>query len=50
MCDKSILKNGGTLKSVPGSYKNQGMCYNAVDNYHHALVFVPEWYDSKSVW
>ena len=23
MCDKAILENGGTLKSVPNCYKNQ---------------------------
>ena len=26
MCDKVILENGGTLKSVPDCYKNQKMC------------------------
>ena len=41
MCDKAILENGGTLKSVPDGYKNQEMCNKAVDNYPHALAFVP---------
>ena len=42
MCDKAILENGGTLKSIPDCYKNQEMCNKAVDNYPHALEFVPE--------
>ena len=37
MCDKTILENGGTLKSVPDCYKNQEMCNEAVDNYSHVL-------------
>ena len=31
MCDKAILENGGTLKSVPDSYKYQEMCNKALD-------------------
>ena len=42
MCDKAILQNGGTLKSVPNCYKNQEMCNKAFHNYPHALEFVPE--------
>ena len=42
MCDKAILENGGTLKSVPDCYKNQEMCHKALDNYPLALEFVPE--------
>ena len=41
MCDKAILENGGTLKSLPDCYKNQEMCNKAVDNYPHSLEFVP---------
>ena len=41
MCDKSILENSGTLKSVPDCCKNQEMCSKSVDNYPHALEFVP---------
>ena len=37
MCDRVILKNGATLKSVSNCYKNQGMCNKAVDNYLDAL-------------
>ena len=37
MCDKAILGNGGTLKSVSDCYKNQEMYNKAVDNYPHAL-------------
>ena len=40
MCDKAILENGGTLKSVPECYKNHGMCNKTVDKYPHALEFV----------
>ena len=32
MCDKAILENGRTLKSVPDCYKNQEMCNTVVDN------------------
>ena len=42
ICDKAILENGGTLKSVPDCYKNQEMCNKAVDNYPHVLEFVPK--------
>ena len=42
MCDKAILENGRTLKSVPECYKNQEICNKAIDNYPHALEFVPE--------
>ena len=42
MCNKAILENGGTLKSILDCYKIQGMCNKAVDNYPHALEFVPE--------
>ena len=44
MCDKAILENGGTLKSVPHCYENQEMCNKAVDNYPHVLELVPECY------
>ena len=37
MCDKAILENGGTLKSVPDCRRNQEMCYKAVYSYPHAL-------------
>ena len=36
MCDKAILENVGTSKSVPDCYENQEMCNEAVDNYPHA--------------
>ena len=49
MCDKSILENGGTLKSVPDCYKNQKMCDKAVDNYPHALEFVPDCYMTQEM-
>ena len=30
MGDKAVLENCGTLKSVPGYYKNQQMCGKAI--------------------
>ena len=33
LCDKAILENGRTLKSVPNCYKNQKMFDKAVANY-----------------
>ena len=50
MCDKAILENGGTLKSVHECYKNQEMCNKAVDNYPHALQFVPECYKTQNMY
>ena len=47
MCDRAILENGGTLKSVPDRYKNQEMCHKAVDNYPHVLNFVLEYYQMQ---
>ena len=47
MCDKANLENGGTLKSVPDRCKNQKMCNKAIDNYPHALEFVPEGYETQ---
>ena len=49
MCDKSVLENGGTLKSVPDCYKNKKMCDKAVDNYPHALEFVPDCYMTQEM-
>ena len=46
MCDKVILENCGTLKSLQDCYKNQEMCNKAVENYPHELEFVPECYKS----
>ena len=42
MCNKTILENGGTLKSVRDCYKNEKIFNKGVDNYPHALEFVPE--------
>ena len=47
MCDKAILENGGTLKSVPECCINQKMCGKVVENYPHALEFVPESYKTQ---
>ena len=45
MCDKTVLQNGGILKSVLDFYKNQEMCNKAINNYPHALELVPECYN-----
>ena len=42
MFDKAILEKDGTLESVPACYKNQEMRNKPVDNYPHALKFVPD--------
>ena len=47
MCDKAVLEDGGTLKSVPYCYKNQEMCNKVAENYLHALEFVPECYKTQ---
>ena len=51
MCCKVILENGGALMSVPCRYKNQKM-RKVVDNYLHALKFVPECFKTqkKKTW
>ena len=46
MCCKVILENGGALMSVPCRYKNQKM-RKLVDNYLHALKFVPECFKTQ---
>ena len=38
MCDKAILENCGTLKSLTHCYKNQKICNKAVDIYVHAYI------------
>ena len=43
MCDEAILENGGTLE-----YKE--MCNKAVDNYSHALKFVPDCYMTEKMY
>ena len=40
MCDKTVVKTGGTLKFVPGKYKNKKMCNQAVENYVDAIEYV----------
>ena len=40
MCNKAIVRNGGSLTFVPDSYKNQKMCNQAVDNCVEALEYV----------
>ena len=50
MRDKAILENGGTLKPVSDYYKSHKMQYKAVDNYLHALYFVPDYYKTQKMW
>ena len=47
MCDKVFLETCRTLKSAFECYKNQEVCNKAVDNYPHALYFVPECYKTQ---
>ena len=47
MCNKAVLRNGGMLQSVCNRYKTQEMFNKAVDNYAHALEFVPDQYKTK---
>ena len=42
MSNEAILENGGTKESVPDCYKNQQIWDKAVDDYPHALKFVPK--------
>ena len=49
MCDKAILENGSTLRSVPDCCKNQEICNKATDIYPHALEFVPECYETHKM-
>ena len=46
MSDQTISENVGTLESVPDGCKNQQMSDKAVDNYAHALKFVPDFYNT----
>ena len=49
MCDKTILKNSGTLKSFPECYKNQEMRNKTDDNYLYALECVSGWYKTRKM-
>ena len=49
MCDKAILKNCRTLKSVPHYYKNKKMCNKTVGNYAYALEFLPDCYKTQKI-
>ena len=46
-CNKAIIENGGTLKSIPDCYKNQEICKKVVDSYPHSLEFIPECHKIK---
>ena len=49
MCNRAILKNGGTLETVPNRYKTQEMCNKAVDNYPSTIKYVPDWYKTQEM-
>ena len=49
MCDKAILGNAGTLKSVSDCYKDQEMSSKVVEKYPNALEFVPESYETQEM-
>ena len=46
-CERVVLENGGTSKSVSYWYKNQWMSNKAFENYSHTLEFVPECYNTQ---
>ena len=49
MCDKGVLENDGTLKSVADCYKNQQLRDKAIDNYPHALEVIHEYYKAQKM-
>ena len=46
MCDKANFENGETILDC---YNNHEMCNKAVDNYPHALEFVPKGYETQKM-
>ena len=42
ICNNVNLKNGGILRITPHCYKNQNICYKAVDDYYSALEYVSD--------
>ena len=50
MCNKGILENCWTIKSVSACYKNQEMCNKAVDIYPHVLEFVSECFKTQEMY
>ena len=49
MCHNVILQNDGTLTSLLDCYKSKTTYNKAVDNYVHALEFVPDCYESEKM-
>ena len=48
---QQICKKAISVTSVPDCYRNHKMCNKAVDNYTHALEFVPQCYKTRrNVW
>ena len=50
MCDKAVIDNDGTLKSVPDCCENQEICNKEVDNYPPALEFVSECFMTQEMY
>ena len=42
MCGKGIQENSGRLESAPDCCENQQICDKVVNNFNHALKFVPD--------
>ena len=49
MCDKTILENGETLKSVPDYFKNKKTCNKAANTFPSAIQFFPECYETQEI-
>ena len=47
MCNKAILENDGTLKSVSDCYRRHKTLNKGIDNYPHAFKVVPDCYQTK---
>ena len=47
MCDELIVGNAGTINFVSDEDKNQEIFNKSVDNYAHALEFVPDCHKNK---
>ena len=48
MCGKGIQENSGRLESAPDCCENQQICDKVVNNFNHALKFVPNWYKTQN--
>ena len=48
MCGKGVQENSGRLESAPDCCENQQICDKVVNNFNHALKFVPNWYKTQN--